>query len=151
MWSKPKSSGIPYLYPHVLLHFVKSPCLNSVNPFSTLFSADMQHNCPILICICRTYFPPWLAFRFSVQKWLHLHFRGEWPLSPSRFEQLSFSRGFILQNECKSQIKSAGLIVQLSNSASGCLADFSTLQPQLHFIQLQHQLEILASALTQAM
>ena len=43
----------------------------------------------------------------------------------------------------KSQIKSAGLIVQLSNSASGWLAEFSRLQPQLHFIQLQHQLELL--------
>ena len=53
---------------HVLLHFVKSPCLNSVNPFSTLFSADIQHNCPILLCICRTYFRPRLAFRFSIQK-----------------------------------------------------------------------------------
>ena len=43
---------------HVLLHFVKSPCPKSVNPFSTLFPADIQHNCPILFCICRTYFPP---------------------------------------------------------------------------------------------
>ena len=24
-------------WPHALLHFVKSPCLNSINPFSTLF------------------------------------------------------------------------------------------------------------------
>ena len=95
MWSKPKSSGIPYLYPHVLLHFVKSPCLNSVNPFSTLFSADIQHNCPILFCFCRTYFPPWLAFRFSIPKWLTLHFQGKWPLVPSSFEQMSFSHRFI--------------------------------------------------------
>ena len=33
---------------NVLLHFVKSPCLNSVNPLSTLFSTNIQHNCPIL-------------------------------------------------------------------------------------------------------
>ena len=86
---------------HVLLHLVKSSCPNSVNPFSTLFSADIQHNCPILFCICRPYFPPWLAFRFSIKKWLHLHFQGKWPLSPSSFEQLSFSLRFILQNEWK--------------------------------------------------
>ena len=126
---------------HVLLHLVKSSCPNSVNPFSTLFSADIQHNCPILFCICRPYFPPWLAFRFSIKKWLHLHFQGKWPLSPSSFEQLSFSLRFILQNEWKCQIQSAGLIVQLSNSASGWLAELSRLHSQLHFIKLQHQLE----------
>ena len=49
---------------HVLLHFVKSSCLNSANPFSTPFSADIQHNCLNLLCICRTYFPLRLAFRF---------------------------------------------------------------------------------------
>ena len=86
---------------YVLLHLVKSSCPNSVNPFSTLFSADIQHNCPILFCTCRPYFPPWLAFRFSIKKWLHLHFQGKWPLSPSSFEQLSFSLRFILQNEWK--------------------------------------------------
>ena len=80
----------------MLLHLVKSSCPNSVNPFSTLFSADIQHNCPILFCICRPYFPPWLAFRFSIKKWLHLHFQGKWPLSPSSFEQLSFSLRFAL-------------------------------------------------------
>ena len=127
----------------MLVHFVKSTCLYSVNPFSTLFSADIQHNCPILFGIWRPYFPPWLAFRFSIKKWLHLHFQGKWPLSPSSFEQLSFSLRSILQNEWKSQIKSAGLIVQLSNSASGWLAEFSRLQPQLHFIQLRHQFQLL--------
>ena len=86
---------------YVLLHFVKSPCLNSVKLFSTLFSADIQHNWPILFCICRPYFPLWLAFRFSIRKWLDLHFQGKWPLSPSSFEHLSFSLRFILQNEWK--------------------------------------------------
>ena len=86
---------------HVLLHLVKSSCPNSVNPSSTLFSADIQHNCPIFFCICRPYFPPWLAFRFSIKKWLHLHFQGKWPLSPCSFEQLSFALRFILQNEWK--------------------------------------------------
>lgn len=81
---------------HVLLHLVKSSCPNSVNPFSTLFSADIQHNCPILFYVCRPYFPPWLAFRFSIKKWLHLHFRGKWPLLPSSFKQLSFSLRFAL-------------------------------------------------------
>ena len=81
---------------HVLLHLVKSSCPNSVNPFSTLFSADIQHNCPILFCICWPYFPPWLAFRFSIKKWLHLHFQGKWPLLPSSFGQLSFSLRFAL-------------------------------------------------------
>ena len=52
---------------HVLLHLVKSSCPNSVNPFSTLFSVDIQHNCPILFCICRPYFPPWQAFWFSIK------------------------------------------------------------------------------------
>ena len=71
---------------HVLVHFVKSACLYSVNPFSTLFSANIQHNCPILFGICPTYLPAGLAFRFSFQKQLHLHFQGKWPLAPSSFE-----------------------------------------------------------------
>ena len=61
-------------YPHVLVHFVKSACLYSVNPFSTFFSANNQHNFPILFCMCPTYLPAGLAFRFSFQKQLHLHF-----------------------------------------------------------------------------
>ena len=133
---------LPDHTPHVLLHLVKSSCPNSVNPFSTLFSVDIKHNCPILSCICRIYSPPWLAFRFSIQKWLHLHFQGKWPLSPSSFEQMSFSLRFSLEKEWKCQIKLASLIVQHSNSASGWLAQFSRFQPQKHFIKLQHQLEI---------
>ena len=70
---------------HVLVHFVKSACLYSVNPFSTFFSANNQHNCPILFCMCPTYLPAGLAFRFSFQKQLHLHFWGKWPLAPSIF------------------------------------------------------------------
>ena len=37
---------------HLLLHFVKSACFYSVNPFSALFSANIQHDCQILFCIC---------------------------------------------------------------------------------------------------
>ena len=43
--------------PPVLVHLVKSACLYSVNPFSTLFSANIQHDCPILFGICPTYLP----------------------------------------------------------------------------------------------
>ena len=53
---------------HVLMHFVKSACLYSINPFSILFSANIQHNYPILFCICPTELPAGLAFRFSFQK-----------------------------------------------------------------------------------
>ena len=67
------------------MHFVKSACLYSVNPFSTFFSANNQHNCPILFCMCPTYLPAGLAFRFSFQKQLHLNFWGKWPLAPSIF------------------------------------------------------------------
>ena len=49
---------------HVLVHFVKSACLYSVNFFSTFFSANNQHNCPILFCICPTYLPAGLPLRF---------------------------------------------------------------------------------------
>ena len=52
----------------VLVHFVKSAFLYSKNPFSTLFSANIQHSCPILFCICPTELPAGLAFRFSFQK-----------------------------------------------------------------------------------
>ena len=69
----------------MLVHFVKFSCLYSVNPFSTFFSANNQHNCPILFCMCPTYLPAGLAFRFSFQKQLHLHFWGKWPLAPSIF------------------------------------------------------------------
>ena len=74
-----------HAWTHVLVHFVKSACLYSVNPFSTFFSANNQHNCPILFCMCPTYLPAGLAFRFSFQKQLHLHFWGKWPLAPSIF------------------------------------------------------------------
>ena len=80
---------------HVLLHLVKSSCPNSVNPFSTLFSADIQHNCPILFGICPTYLPAGHAFRFSFQKQLHLHFQGKWPLAPSSFERMCYSHSYV--------------------------------------------------------
>ena len=48
--------GVPT--PHVLLHLVKSSCPNSVNPFSTLFSADIQHNCPIFFVYVDLTFHP---------------------------------------------------------------------------------------------
>ena len=124
--------------PHVLVHFVKSAWLYSVNPFSTLFSANIQRNCPILFCTCPTYLPAGLAFRFSIQKQPNLVVQGKLPPAPSNFEWMSYSYRYI-------QIKSAGLIVILSNSVSvsGWFAEFSRLQlqlqPQLQFIQLQHQ------------
>ena len=62
---------------HVLVHFVKSECLYSVNPFSAFFSSNNRHNCPILFCICPKYLPAGLALRFSFQKHIHLHFQGK--------------------------------------------------------------------------
>ena len=70
-------SSSPVCGPHVLVHFVKSECLYSVNHFSTFFSDNNQHNCPILFCMYPTYLPAGLAFRFSFQKQLHLHFWGK--------------------------------------------------------------------------
>ena len=122
------------------MHFVKSACLYSVNPFSTFFSANNQHNCPILFCICPTYLPAGLAFRFSFQKQLHLHCQGKWPIAPSIFERMSYSHRFILQNY---QMKSAGIITLMSDPHCGWLAELSRLQPQLHFIQLRHQFQLL--------
>ena len=49
--------------PHVLVHFMKSAWLYSVNPFSTLFSANIQRNCPILFCTCPTYLPAGLVMK----------------------------------------------------------------------------------------
>ena len=40
-------------------------------------------------------------------------------------------------------MKSAGIITLMPDPHCGWLAEFSRLQPQLHFIQLQHQLELL--------
>ena len=40
-------------------------------------------------------------------------------------------------------MKSAGIIPLLSDPLCGWLAELSRLQPQLHFIQLQHQFELL--------
>ena len=54
------------LLTHVLVHFVKSACLYSVNPFSTLFSANIQHNCPILFL----YMPNLLTSRTSTSFFL---------------------------------------------------------------------------------
>ena len=49
--------------PHVLVHFAKSAWLYSVNPFSALFSANIQRNCPILFCTCPTYLPAGLVMK----------------------------------------------------------------------------------------
>ena len=40
-------------------------------------------------------------------------------------------------------MKSAGIIPLLSDPLCGWLAELSRLQPKLHFIQLQHQFELL--------
>ena len=126
--------------PHVLVHLVKSACLYSVNPFRTLFWANIQHNCPILFGICPTYLPAGLAFRFSFQKQLHLHFWGKWPLAPSIFWTNKLFSQIILQNY---QMKSAGIITLMSDPYCGWLAELSSLQPQLHFIQLRHHFQLL--------
>ena len=105
-----------------------------------LFSANIQHNCPILFGICPTYLPAGLAFRFSFQKQLHLHFQGKWPLSPSSFERLSYSQRFILQNY---QMKSAGIMTLMLDHLCDWLPELCRLQPQLYFIQLQHQFQLL--------
>ena len=91
---------------YVLLHFVKSTCLSNANPFSTLFSANIQNYCPILFCTCPRYLPAGQAFRFSFQKQQHLHFQGNWPLAPSSFERICYSYRFILQKERNRQTKS---------------------------------------------
>ena len=110
---------------HVLVHLVKSACLYSVNPFSTLFSANIQHNCPILFGICPTYLPAGLAFRFSFQKQLHLHFQGKWPLAPSSFERMSYSHRSFLQNIKWNQLVSPLLCLILFGSSFLNSADFS--------------------------
>ena len=59
-------SAMKKSHSHVLGHFVKSACLYSVNPFSTLFSANIQHNCPILFL----YMPNLLTSRTSTSFFL---------------------------------------------------------------------------------
>ena len=59
-------SSSPVCGPHVLVHFVKSECLYSVNHFSTFFSENNQHNCPILFL----FVPDLLTSRTSISFFL---------------------------------------------------------------------------------
>ena len=56
-------------------YFVKSATAGvyCINPQYT-FSANIQHNFPMLFCISPTYLPAGLAFRSSFQKQIYLHF-----------------------------------------------------------------------------
>ena len=102
-----------------------SACLYSVNPFSTLFSANIQQNCPILL-----YMPNLLTSRTSTSFFL-----------PSfSFERLSYFQRFILQNH---KMKSAGIMTLMLDHLCDWFPELCRLQPQLYFIQLQHQFQLL--------
>ena len=84
------------------------------------------------------------AANFDKRKFLRhpvdLQFQGKWPLAPSSFERLSYSQRFILQNY---QMKSAGIMSLMLGSLYDWLPELCRLQPQLYFIQLQHQFQLL--------
>ena len=73
-------------------------------------------------------------------KRLHLHFKGKKLLLASSFEQMSYSHRFILQNY---QMKSRGIITLMSDPLCGWRAELRRLQPQLHFIYLLNQFQLL--------
>ena len=118
---------------HVLVHFVKSACLYSVNPFSTFFSANNQHNFPILFL----YVPDLLTSRTGISFFLS--------------GKVTFSATYLKANELFSQIYSPKLSNEISwyhdsfmlDPLCDWLPELYRLQPQLYFIQLQHQFQLL--------
>ena len=125
---------------HVLGHFVKSAWLYSVQILSVHFSQPISSIIAQFFCICPIYLPAGLALRFSFQKQKHINFQGKWPLAPFSFERLSYSQRFILQNY---QMKSAGIMTLMLDHLCDWFPELCRLQPQLYFIQLQHQFQLL--------
>ena len=112
----------------MLVHFVKSTCLYSVNPFSTLFSANIQHNYPILFGICSTFLPAGLAFRFPSKSNYIFFFRESYPYRHLVLNNWVFlSDLFYKMNENVKQNQPVSLFSFLILRVAGLLnsADFS--------------------------